>query len=46
MLQRSSVALLTFLEATVDVEQGLAELHRQATERQADANEPGRTPAR
>ncbi|WP_202638975.1 hypothetical protein [Bailinhaonella thermotolerans] len=46
LLQRASASLLTSLEAAVDVEQALAELHRQATERQADANEPGRASAR
>ncbi|MFI0453687.1 hypothetical protein [Actinomadura sp. 6N118] len=46
MLQRASASLLTSLEAAVDVEEGLAELHRQATERQADADEPGQAPAR
>ncbi|WP_158587934.1 hypothetical protein [Actinomadura logoneensis] len=41
MLQRASASLLKSLETTVDVEQGLAELHRQATEGQAGADEPG-----
>ncbi|MGC4959784.1 hypothetical protein ACLQ2P_41860 [Actinomadura citrea] len=46
MLQRAAASMLTSLESAVDVEQSLAELHRQAAEQQADADEPGRTPAR
>ncbi len=40
MLQRTAASMLTSLESAVDVEGGLAELHRQAAERQAGTDEP------
>ncbi|WP_171064134.1 hypothetical protein [Actinomadura soli] len=46
MLQRAAASTLTSLESAVDVEQSLAELHRQAAEQQTDAAEPGQASTR